>query len=148
MSEPTLDFTIDLTPALSREVCGKHSIRTGISHTGGDWHPYVDLCPWCAAERAESALAAFREIKAFRVNECDVVAAHSAEEAVTWYKRELGEDIEEEIPEVDLSTMHFRDGANPAQGKCSMRECVHEQIGHMVANNLRFEPWVLSSTEF
>jgi len=57
MTGPTLDFTIDLTPALSREVCGKHSIRTGISHTGGDWHPYVDLCPWCATAHAESALA-------------------------------------------------------------------------------------------
>ena len=99
-----------------------------------------------AASRAE--IAAFRGIKGFQVNEVDVVAAHSVEEAVGWYKREFGVDVEDDIPEVDLSTMHFREGGNPEAGRCTMRECVYEQIGHAIANGLKFEPWVLSSTEF
>ena len=118
-----------------------------------------ELCPVCRAERAESALAvagaeiaAFRGIKAFQLNDCDVVAAHSVEEAVAWYKREFGEDAadlcEDDILEVDLSTMHFREGGNRQAGRCTMRESMYEQIGHLVANGLRFEPWVLSSTEF
>lgn len=104
------------------------------------------------AAEARARRESLTRIKAWQMNDYDTVAAHSAEEAVAWYKHEFGEDAadldEDAIQEVDLSTMHFRDGANPAGGRCSMRECVYEQIGHMAANGLEFTPWVLSSTEF
>jgi hypothetical protein len=125
-----------------------------MTHVGGDVHPYADLCPWCCAERAEARvkdLEEFKGIKAFRVNQCDVVAAHTPEEAVEWYKQEFGPDswdVEDEIEEVPLLTMHWREGGNKASGRCSMRDCVYEEIGRKVANGQAFSPWVLSSTEF
>ena len=55
MSEPTLSLgmTSGEAPA-DAMVCEKHTILFPISHTGGLFHPYVAICPFCRADRLEA----------------------------------------------------------------------------------------------
>jgi GH25 family lysozyme M1 (1,4-beta-N-acetylmuramidase) len=54
MSEPTLSLAVGVGDVAAGGVCEKHTILFPLSHTGGLFHPYKHVCPFCRAERAEA----------------------------------------------------------------------------------------------
>jgi hypothetical protein len=65
MSEPTLSLAVGVGDVAAGEVCEKHTILFPLSHTGGLFHPYKAICPFCRAERAEARVKVLE--KALRV---------------------------------------------------------------------------------
>ena len=61
MSEPTLSLAVGVGDVAAGEVCEKHTILFPLSHTGGLFHPYKHVCPFCRAERAEAWVKVFEE---------------------------------------------------------------------------------------
>jgi hypothetical protein len=64
MSEPTLSLAVGVGDVAAGGVCEKHTILFPLSHTGGLFHPYKHVCPFCRAERAEARVKVLEELAA------------------------------------------------------------------------------------
>jgi hypothetical protein len=62
VSEPTLNLSMRTVegPAPDEDVCQEHTILFPVSHTGGLFHPFKNICPFCRASRLERELAEAR----------------------------------------------------------------------------------------
>ena len=61
MSEPTLSLAVGVGDAPTGGVCEKHTIFFPMSHTGGLFHPYVAICPYCKIAEQARELSLYRE---------------------------------------------------------------------------------------
>jgi hypothetical protein len=70
MSEPTLSLAVGVGDVAAGGVCEKHTILFPLSHTGGLFHPYKHVCPFCRAERAEARVKVLEEALWKRWEDC------------------------------------------------------------------------------
>ncbi len=68
-------------------------------------------------------------MKIFKIDECDYVAAETKEEALDWYRSDIGEqDSEEEIREVDVEKETMWYGFNSDDMRDFVEYCLKEKI--------------------
>ncbi|TCZ76159.1 hypothetical protein E0485_15080 [Paenibacillus albiflavus] len=77
-------------------------------------------------------------VKVYRLNECDAVAAESLEQAKKWYLETTGEESDEQCEQVSFDAMIWEDEF--MQRKIPVRE--------ILENHWNGTPFIVFSTEF
>lgn len=86
-------------------------------------------------------------VKVFQVNDCDWVAATSAEAAVAWYGQETDtgphDGIDEPVQECSLDTECWLRVDDHGQGRTTYREIIRDYV-----SGGGYEPFIVATTEF